>query len=74
MVKVQAKFLIEKILIQNIQNYSSSNRYLRPLIIFTDGAKDIEIVDLENLAAYKSHNQLDIFSMRERNKANKTQN
>jgi hypothetical protein len=74
MVKVNAKFVIEKILVQNIPNYQSPNKHLRPLVIFTDGGKDLEVVDLENLAAYKSHSQFDIFSINERNKANKIQN
>ncbi len=44
------------------------------MVIFTDGGKDIEIVDLENIAAYKSHQQYDMFSIFQRKKDDKSQN
>ncbi len=46
MIKVNSNFLIEKILVQNIPNHNAADKHFRPLVIFTDGGKDIEIVDL----------------------------
>ena len=41
MIKVKANFQIEKILIENIPSLEPHCNKYRPLIIFTDGGKDI---------------------------------